>query len=473
AETAVLDPWPGTTAALAELARRSEQKRGAMPVTILRAGTILRRATLARAAEALAGGDGVVVPVKSTAASIAIRARSRRHATFQPGSGAIVGARLFARLLAQGWLAGEPVTVGDIRRDGARIHPLRRALARPSTQPARERPTVTVLIPAHNEAAFVGDTLRALDAQTIAPDQVIVVDDASDDGTGDIARALGARVIRPPAPRGSKAAATTYGMPFVRTEAVMVLDADTQLHHEALEHLSDDLRHGLDATSGACLPVIQQGIWPRGRAIEYSMAIRIHKPVQRALGTLVVLSGCISMFRTSALRAIGGFQERTLAEDIDATWEYQVSGGKAGYAPQAMSFPVEPATWRLYRAQMRRWASGFYQSIGIHGFRLRKTPGLALIILTSLWDVFTVPLLAGAMVYAAITRQLPAQFLAMFGLFLLLPLVSAGTVIGWRSTVKNFPAYLVTLWANSYFYVEALFVEWIVRRRRVAWVKGH
>lgn len=473
ANSVVLDPWPGAVASLDFLARSTEVERDDIPIVLLRAGTILRRGAVKRATGRLGNRHGIVVPTRRGGRAATIRLRMFRRAQLEPGSGVIVSAMLLLWLVREGWLAGTPPTVGEIRRAGARIHSLRRGLAKPSNVPRQDRPTITVLIPAHNEAAYLGDTLRALAAQSIIPDEVIVVDDASDDGTGDIARAHGARVIRPAGAQGSKAIASNCGLPHVRSEAVMILDADTQLHPDALEHLSDDLRRGYDATSGACLPLVQRGIWARGRSIEYSMAIRVFKPVQRALGTLVVMSGCNSMFRTSLVRDLGGFSDRTLAEDLDLTWAHQLQGGKAGYNGRAMSYPAEPATWTLYRAQIRRWASGFYQAVGIHRMRLRRKPGLALIVVAAIFDVITIPVFATMLVIAAVKGSFPWSFVAMSSVVLLLPLISAITVIGWRQTGKNFPAYLVVVWANSYFYVEAFIIEWIARRRRVAWVKGH
>src|SRR5213082_2151806 len=57
---------------------------------------------------------------------------------------------------------------------------------------------LTVIIPAYNEAEFVGDTIRSLLAQTVPPGQIILVDDGSTDGTGNVGRRAGITVIRPP-----------------------------------------------------------------------------------------------------------------------------------------------------------------------------------------------------------------------------------------------------------------------------------
>ena len=46
-------------------------------------------------------------------------------------------------------------------------------------------PGLTVIIPAYNEANSVGDTLHSLQRQTWVPDEIIIVDDCSCDGTGE------------------------------------------------------------------------------------------------------------------------------------------------------------------------------------------------------------------------------------------------------------------------------------------------
>ena len=55
--------------------------------------------------------------------------------------------------------------------------------------------TITVLVPAHNEAACIGDTIRSLQAQSHSPERVVVVADNCTDATESIARAHGAEVF--------------------------------------------------------------------------------------------------------------------------------------------------------------------------------------------------------------------------------------------------------------------------------------
>jgi len=104
--------------------------------------------------------------------------------------------------------------------------------------PARRTAPVTVIVPAYNEAATLGETVASLLDQTVSPAEIIVVDDGSTDGTGEIARGLGATVLRPPVRTGSKAGAQTFALDKVRTEFTIAVDADTTLAPDAIERLA-------------------------------------------------------------------------------------------------------------------------------------------------------------------------------------------------------------------------------------------
>lgn len=103
---------------------------------------------------------------------------------------------------------------------------------------ARVTERVTVVIPARNEADRLPRLLGTLAHQTRPPDQVVVVDDASADGTAEIARRFeGVEVVTArPVPEGwtGKSWACAGGVEASDGEVIVFLDADVSLAADAL-----------------------------------------------------------------------------------------------------------------------------------------------------------------------------------------------------------------------------------------------
>jgi glycosyltransferase involved in cell wall biosynthesis len=85
---------------------------------------------------------------------------------------------------------------------------------------------VSVIIPAMNEGAAVGDVVREL-ARTAAWREILVIDDGSSDDTAAQAEAAGARVLRHPYNKGNGAAVKT-GIRHASGEYVLIVDGDGQ-----------------------------------------------------------------------------------------------------------------------------------------------------------------------------------------------------------------------------------------------------
>lgn len=85
--------------------------------------------------------------------------------------------------------------------------------------------TVSVVIPARDDAEMLEVCLQALAQQTRLPDEIVVVDNASSDHTARVARDAGARVVFEPVPGIPRAASTGYDA--ATGELIARLDADS------------------------------------------------------------------------------------------------------------------------------------------------------------------------------------------------------------------------------------------------------
>ena len=233
--------------------------------------------------------------------------------------------------------------------------------------------SITVIIPAYNEENSIGDTIESIKLQTVPVTRILVVDDSSGDRTGEVARAHGADVVRTRTNQGTKAMAQNYVLPLVTTELMVTIDADTMLAPDAIEKTLPYFRDEKAASvCGFVIPQRIKTVWERGRFIEYLFGISICKAGQNNFGAVLVSSGCFSVFRTEILKKLVGFKARTMAEDMDFTWEAQYEGYHVYCAQDAFCYPLDPSTGRVFVGQVDRWFRSFFQNIAIHKLRMNK-----------------------------------------------------------------------------------------------------
>lgn len=85
---------------------------------------------------------------------------------------------------------------------------------------------VSVVIPAYNESGYISDCLKALQRQTVPPDEIIVVDNNSTDDTAKLAKRLGAKVV--PEKTQGMTPARNAGFNAARFPIIARCDADTK-----------------------------------------------------------------------------------------------------------------------------------------------------------------------------------------------------------------------------------------------------
>jgi poly-beta-1,6-N-acetyl-D-glucosamine synthase len=347
-----------------------------------------------------------------------------------------------------------------------------------TTRPDSSRNSgLTIIVPAYNEAASIVETVRSLQAQTVQPDAIIVIDDFSSDGTGDLARSCGVQVIRPPANTGSKAGAQNFALSLVHTPLIMAIDADTTLAPDAIEKLLpalDDAK--VVAACGYVIPRHVKTVWERGRYIEYLFSFTFYKQIQDIYDKPLIASGCFSVYRTEILKGQGGWSTRTLAEDMDLTWSFYQAGHGVRFVPEACCYPIEPHDFAFMGKQLRRWSHGFVQNVRVHWRGILEVPVLRMLVGVALWDA-TIASLAYMVLLPLLAILVNPLFL--LGYLLDIPAVLIPVACGYRGrrelgrVLMSVPSFFVLRFVNAAFLLRALWLELVMRRPLRVYEKGH
>jgi len=167
---------------------------------------------------------------------------------------------------------------------------------------------ISFVIPAHNESRLLAGTLHALHdaAHAVAePFEVIVVDDASDDGTAQVAADNGARVLQ--VGHRHIAATRNTGATVATGERLVFVDADTLIDASVLKAALQALDQG---AVGGGARVVMQGEVPwhvRVATAFFAWAFRLTG----------IAPGCFLFCTRSAFDAAGGFNQAFYAgEDV-------------------------------------------------------------------------------------------------------------------------------------------------------------
>jgi glycosyltransferase involved in cell wall biosynthesis len=116
--------------------------------------------------------------------------------------------------------------------------------------------TCTLILPCRDEAAALVDLLPRVPASY----DVLVVDNGSSDGTAEVARALGARVVQEPSP--GYGAAVHAGVLAADGELVAVMDGDGSLDPAELDRLLEEVSSGRATMAVGRRRPVARGIWP-------------------------------------------------------------------------------------------------------------------------------------------------------------------------------------------------------------------
>ncbi|HYL57197.1 MAG TPA: glycosyltransferase [Gemmatimonadales bacterium] len=222
-------------------------------------------------------------------------------------------------------------------------------------------PVVSIVIPVYNEATVIADTLEAILRLDYPADrrQIVVVSDASTDGTDDVVARFATRGVEllRQSHRAGKTAAENAARSRLRGDVVVNTDASVRIHPAALKALAAALADpAVGVASGRDVSVDRtDGAANRGERtyVGYEMWIR---DLETRVGGIVGASGCLYAIRADLHRE---FVPENLSRDFAAALIARRHGLRAVSVPEAVCFVPRGASLRQeYRRKVRTMARG-------------------------------------------------------------------------------------------------------------------
>jgi cellulose synthase/poly-beta-1,6-N-acetylglucosamine synthase-like glycosyltransferase/peptidoglycan/xylan/chitin deacetylase (PgdA/CDA1 family) len=267
---------------------------------------------------------------------------------------------------------------------------------------------VSIVVPAYNEGRVIESAVRSLVASDYPELEVVVVDDGSVDGTGEIAERLALPAVRVICQANAgKPAALNAGVGAAMHNLIVTVDADTVFAPSTLSRLVQPFRdRRVGAVAGNTKVGNRGGVLGRWQHIDYVIGFNLDRRLYDLLQCMPTVPGAIGAFRREALDSVGGFSVATLAEDTDATIALGRAGWRVAYAEDARGFTEAPSTLAALWRQRYRWSYGTMQAVWKHKAAILRPGGgarigrigipylvlfqIVLPLLAPLIDVFTI-----------------------------------------------------------------------------------
>lgn len=279
----------------------------------------------------------------------------------------------------------------------------------------RTAPRISMLAPAHNEAATIKDSVHAILSLSYPSLEVVVVNDGSTDETLTVLtehfdlvaiypiyrRQIATKPIRGlyrsrsrpnllvmDKENGGKADALNVGLQMATGDLVCAIDADTLIEPDALLRmvrpflLSEDI-----LAAGGTIRVVNGSLVHGGRVVtphpsrqalagfqvvEYVRAFLCGRLGWNQLGGNLIISGAFGLFRREMVIAVGGYAHDTVGEDMELVCRlrrrgYEEKGPhRVDFIPDPVAWTEVPGSLRVLGRQRDRWHRGLADTLWRH-----------------------------------------------------------------------------------------------------------
>jgi len=239
-------------------------------------------------------------------------------------------------------------------------------------RPDRNLPFFSIIIAAKNEEKVIGRLLESA-LQLDYPKeriQIVVAEDGSYDRTREICEQYAKRhpdVIEfcHREPSGNKPGALNYALAKASGDIVAILDADNIPEKDILQRAAarfEDTK--VAAVQGHTYPInLHQNFLTRLEAYNQDSWFKIYLRGKDSLNLFMPLTGSCGFVRRDILLECGGWNEKSLTEDVELAARLAAKNHRIQYAPEIRSWQENTSSFRQMIKQRRRWFRGYMETL--------------------------------------------------------------------------------------------------------------
>ena len=274
---------------------------------------------------------------------------------------------------------------------------------------------VSLLVPAYNEEATIGASVRSMLQLNYAEYEVVVINDGSKDGTLEalkhefallpVPEAYWQRIEAKPVrgiyrstiysnvrvidkENGGKADALNAGINASRYPLFCAVDADSVLERDSLRRVIEPfLEDPCTIASGGTIRIangceVDQGfvtriglprrVLPLLQIVEYLRAFLFGRLGFSELNAVLIISGAFGVFRKEAVVAAGGYRHDTVGEDMELVvrlhriHRQRQRPYRIVFVPDPICWTEAPESLRVLKNQRVRWQRGLSESLSMN-----------------------------------------------------------------------------------------------------------
>ena len=227
------------------------------------------------------------------------------------------------------------------------------------------KPSVSVMIPAHNEESVISSTVENILAMDYENFDIIVIDDRSTDNTSNVIKELEQKydrvtaLIRPQDAFPGKSAVLNDAFKIAKGDAILVFDADATVEPDFLKKMVPNLEPK-DVGAVQARKIIRNknvNLLTRCQNNEYTMDSHLQVGRDSVKGA-VELRGNGELIKREAIEDIGGWNNYTIVDDLDMSTRLHIKGWDIRFCIDAVVFEEGIIYLKPLYRQRRRWLEG-------------------------------------------------------------------------------------------------------------------